>query len=76
MFVHILLAPSVVSKAHKKLFKFFYLFTYVRFGLKHLQKTNDEINNKNIFFQNGLIYAVKEYSQILIFERTLTTKKK
>ena len=74
MFVHILLAPSVVSKAHKKLFKKNYLFTYVRFGPKHLQKTNDEINNKNNFFQNGLIYAVKEYSQILIFGRTLTAK--
>ena len=61
MFVHILLAPSVVSKSHKKSFKF----------LDEI----DEINKKCIF-QNRLINAVKEYSQILIFERTLTTKKK
>ena len=33
------------------------------------------MNNKCIFL-NRLINAVKEYSQILIFERTLTTKKK
>ena len=61
MFVHILWALSVVSKSHKKSFKF----------LDEI----DEINNKCIF-QNRLINAVKEYSQILIFERTLTTKKK